>query len=98
MIIEHLGGDKFLTALGARDLVANDTGVSFTLIHDNPKGIHSVTISKEAVGFRVTCYGCIVPGSLQAPVRAMEIVAIPENLAAVLGKLTGIGPLQHRHL
>jgi hypothetical protein len=61
--------------------------------------IHSVTISVEPHrGFRVTGYGRLVPGLLQAPVRATEIAAIPENLAAVLGKLTGIEALQHRHL
>jgi len=98
MIIEHLGGEKFLMALGVRDLTVSDTDVSFTLIHDNPKGIHSVMISKEPSGFKVACYGRIVSGSLQAPVRATEFVAIPENLAAVLGKLTGIAALQHRHL
>jgi hypothetical protein len=99
LIVEHLGGQNFLASLGARDFVIDDTHLSFTLVHDNPKRVHSVTISIETRGgFKVACYGRIVPGSLRAPVLATENVAIPESLAAVLGKLTGIDALQHRHL
>lgn len=99
VIIGHLGGEKFLAGLGARDLVVDGTHFSFTLVHDNPRGIHSVTISIEPHGgFRVVCYGRIPPGSFRAPILATESVAIPESLAAVLGKLTGIDALRHRHL
>ena len=99
LIMGHLGGEKFLAGLGARNFAVDDTHFSFTLIHDNPKGVHSVTISIEPHGgFKVACYGQIVPGSFRAPLLAMESVAIPENLAALLGKLTGIDALQHRHL
>ncbi|HSB96258.1 MAG TPA: hypothetical protein VLC91_07415 [Spongiibacteraceae bacterium] len=99
LIIDHLGGEKFLAGLGARDFVIDGTHFSFTLVHDNSKGVHSVTISIEPRGgFKVACYGRIVPGSFQTPVLATESVAIPESLAAVLGKLTGIDTLRHRHL
>ena len=99
LIMGHLSGEKFLAGLGARDFAVDDTHFSFTLVHDNPKGIHSVTISIEPHGsFRVVCYGRIAPGSFHAPILATESVAIPESLAAVLGKLTGIDALRHRHL
>ena len=99
LIVEHLGGEKFLASLGARDFVIDDTHLSFTLVHDNTERVHSVTVSIEPHGgFKVACYGRIVPGSLRAPVIAKENVTIPESLAAVLGKLTGIDSLQHRHL
>ena len=62
LILEHLGGEKFLASLRARDLVIDDTHFSFTLVHDNPKRVHSVTISIEPRGgFKVACYGRIVP-------------------------------------
>ena len=99
MILEHLGGETFLTGLGARDFIADENGVTFTLGRDNPGKIHSVSITDEGHGrYKVTCYGRISPGSFHAPVRATEIVAIAENLASVLGRLTGIEALQHRHL
>jgi hypothetical protein len=98
-IIAHLGGEDFLANLGARDFVVDDAHLSFTLVHHNPKGVHSVTISVEPnEGFNIVCYGRIVPGSLTAPVLGKENVPIPENLAAVLGRLTEIDTLRHRHL
>ena len=99
LIIDHLGGEKFLASLGARNFVTDDTHLSFTFAHDNPKGVHSVTISIEPNGsFRMTCYGRIMAGSLHAPTLGTEKIAIAENFTAVLGKLTGIDALQHRHL
>ena len=98
-IIDHLGGEKFLMSLGARDFVVDDTHLGFTLIHDNPKGVHSVTISVEpSGGFKVSCYSGLEPSTFRATTLATENVATPENLAAVLGKLTGIDALQERHL
>ena len=98
-IIDHLGGEKFLADLGARDFVVDEGHVGFTFIHDNPKKVHSVTITIEPHGgFKVLCYGRLTPGTFRAPVVATENVAVSESLAAVLGKLTGIGALQHRHL
>src|SRR5262245_543924 len=98
-IIDHLGGERLLMSLGARDFVVDDTHVGFTLIHNNPKGVHSVTITAEPNGgFKVSCYGGLEPGTFHAATLATENVAAPENLAAVLGKLTGIDALQNRHL
>ena len=98
LIIDHLGGEKFLASLGARDFVIDETHVGFTLVHDNPKKVHSVTITVEPGGFKVSCYGRLAPGTFRAPVLAVENVAIPDSLAEVLGTLTGIDALKHRHL
>jgi hypothetical protein len=77
----------------------DESGISFTLIHQNPRGVHAVAICVEAAGhFRVTCYGRVPPGSIHPPVLGAVDVAIAENLAAALGNLTGIAALQHRHL
>ena len=72
--------------------------VGFTLVHENPKKVHSVTITVEPGGFKVSCYGRLAPGTFRAPVLAVESVAIPDSLADVLGTLTGIDALKHRHL
>jgi hypothetical protein len=99
LIIDHLGGEQFLVSLGARDFAIDETHVGFTLVHSNPKNVHSVTITIEANGgFKVLCYGQLSPRTFSAPVLATENVAIPDNLAEVLGKLTGITALQNRHL
>jgi hypothetical protein len=98
LIIDHLGGEQFLASLGARDFVIDETHVGFTLVHENPKKVHSVTITVEPGGFKVSCYGRLAPGTFRAPVLAVESVAIPDSLADVLGTLTGIDALKHRHL
>ena len=98
-IMDHLGGEGFLVSLGARDFVIDETSSSFTLIHDKPGGVRSVSITTDANGeFLVTCYGRIMPGALHAPVLGKEIVEIPENLASVVGRLIGIDALRDRHL
>ncbi len=99
VIVEHLGGEKFLATLGARDFAIDDSSFGFTFVHDNPKGVHSVVILVEPRGgFKVICYGRIAPGTFHAPMLGSESVAIAESLAAVLGKLTGIDAFKHRHL
>jgi hypothetical protein len=73
--------------------------LGFTLIHNNPKGVHSVAISVEPSGdFKVSCYGGLEPGTFRAATLATERVAVAEGLAAVVGKLTGIDALRDRHL
>jgi hypothetical protein len=57
LIIDHLGGEKYLASLGARDFVIDETHVGFTLVHDNPKKVHSVIITVE-------------PGASRSPVMA----------------------------
>ena len=53
LIIDHLGGEQFLASLGARDFAIDDTHVGFTLVHENPKKVHSVAITVEPGGFKV---------------------------------------------
>jgi hypothetical protein len=97
-VVSHLGGDNVLAAIGARQFVADDTCVSFRLGHANPKGVRSVVIATASDGFfSMQCYGERSPGSLTPPLVGMAQEIIPENLATVLGKLTGIEGIHHRH-
>lgn len=97
-IIAHLGGEDVLARIGAREFFTYDTHVSFELHHWNPKGVRSVVISTEAHGFfAIDCYGPIVPSTFKAPLVGKERKILPENLAMVLGQLTGIESMHHRH-
>ena len=97
-IITHCGGNERLAAIGARDFVFNHTHLSFKLIHPNPKGVRSVTISAQRGGnFEMDCFGPIPIGSLNPRRVASATGIVPENLATVLGQLTGIESLHHRH-
>jgi len=99
LIISHLGGKDLLIRLGAHNFVIDETHVSFTLDHKNPKGVHLLLISIEPNGkFVMTAKGPIKPGFLTAPTLGRVTVDIPDNLAAVFGSLTGIEILKHRHL
>jgi len=94
----HLGGDDVLAQIGAREFFSDGTRVSFRLHHSNPKGVHSVVISSEPHGFfNMECYGQVKPGTLTAPLVGTARGIIAENLASVLGKLTGIESIHHRH-
>ena len=95
-IISHLGGEDVLARIGARDLFTYDTHVSFELHHWNPKGVRSVVISTEPHGFfAMDCYGPIIPSSMKAQLVGKERKILPENLAMVLGQLTGIESNRH---
>lgn len=94
----HLGGSQTLRHLGAGPLVVDRRRVSFSLRHANPAGVHTVVIAREADGFyRMDCYGARAPGYLSAPRIASAGQIIAENLATVLGQLTGDEALHHRH-
>ena len=98
LIISHLGGKDFLAKLGAHGFVVDDTHVSFTLDHENPKGVHLISISIEPNGkFIMIAKGPIKAGFLTAPTLGRAIVDIPDNLATVFGSLTGIELMRHRH-
>jgi hypothetical protein len=72
--------------------------VSFQLSHANPKGVRSVVISVQPGGFfNMQCYGSIEPGTLAPPLVGTARQILPENLVTVLGKLTGIESIHHRH-
>lgn len=97
-VISHLGGENILTRIGARGFFTQGARVSFQLNRANPKKVHSVVISTEPHGyFRMDCYGEVVPGTLTAPLVGSAHAIIPENLATVLGQLTGIESIHHRH-
>ena len=94
----HLGGALWLQHLGAGPLVVDRRRVSFSLRHPNPRGVHTVVIAREADGlYRMDCYGAREPGYLSAPRVASAGQIIAENLATVLGQLTGDPALHHRH-
>ena len=97
-IVAHLGGEHVLAQIGARDFFSDGARVSFRLSPANPEGVRSVVISAEPNGFfSMGCYGEVARGTLTAPLvgSAREIIA--ENLATVLGRLSGIESIHHRH-
>jgi len=98
LVTAHLGGSRTLLHLGAGPLVVDRRRVSFSLRHSNPAGVHTVVIAREADGlYRMDCYGARMPGCLCAPRVASAGQIIAENLATVLGRLTGDETLHHRH-
>ena len=97
-VTAHLGGSQTLRHLGAGPLVVDRRRVCFSLAHANPAGVHTVVIAREADGlYRMDCYGARPPGHLSAPRIACAGQIVAENLATVLGRLTGDETLHHRH-
>jgi len=97
-IIRHFGGRERLHAIGARDLGADDRHVSFRLAHPNPGGVRSVVVTLEPNGtFVMNCYGPLTAETFTAQVVSGASGVIAENLATVLGRLTGIETLHHHH-
>ena len=94
----HLGGEERLARIGARSFVVDHDDVTFRLCHDNPSGAKTIVIRTEPGGlFSMKCYGALAPGCLSAPVVGQAWEIVPDNLATVLGKLTGLEELHHRH-
>ena len=97
-IITHLGGEHVLAQIGAREFFSDGERVSFRLSHANPKGVRSVVVSAQPNGvFSMECYGEIARGTLTAPLVGSAREIIPENLATVLGRLSGIESIHHQH-
>ena len=97
-VVSHLGGEHVLAQIGAGDFFSDGARVSFRLSHANPKGVRSVVISVQPNSlFNMECYGEVAPGTLTAPSLGSAREIIPENLATVLGRLTGIESIHHRH-
>jgi hypothetical protein len=97
-VVEHLGGVDRLAEAGAHDLIVDDNHVTFRLGRPNPQHVRSVTITAEPDGlFSMDCYGPLEPGTLHASLIANAKEILPENLATVLGQLTGIERLHHSH-
>lgn len=98
LIERRLGGSDALARLGASEFVADHDRVSFRLNKPNSQGVRTVVITLEAQDlFRMDCYGQRSPGCLSAPLVASAEDIIAENLATVLGHLTGIELIHHRH-
>lgn len=94
----HLGGAAVLKSLGASALAADHNHVSFTLGRANPKGIRTVVITAEPDGrYRMDCYAPRELGRLTAPRAASATGIVAENLATVLGQLSGVETIHHRH-
>lgn len=97
-VVRHLGGEERLKSLGARVSVNDDTHVSVKLLHPNPRGVRSVIISRRANGFfDMDCFGPLRPSSFSAPLLDKADNILPENLATVMGRLTGDERLHHHH-
>lgn len=94
----HLGGETVLAEIGACEFFCENARVSFRFHLSNPSNVHSVVISKEPRGrFKMECYGMIKPGTLTAPLVGEARDIVVENLATVLGQLTGLESIHHRH-
>lgn len=97
-VVAHLGGEARLKDLGARVYATDDAHVSVKLLHPNPCGVRSVTITARPGGlFAMDCFGPFRPDSFSAPIVGSAEEVIPDNLATVLGRLTGVEALHHRH-
>jgi hypothetical protein len=67
-IVAHLGGERVLAQIGPREFFSDGARVSFRLSHANPKGVHSVVISRQPNSvFSMECYGEVARGTLTAP-------------------------------
>jgi len=94
----HLGGDEVFEFLHAYDFVVNHDHVSFMIAKPNPNGVRAVVISVQTRNrLKMDCYGWRRPDSFSAPLVGTAKEIVPENLATVLGKLTGVEELHHRH-
>jgi hypothetical protein len=94
----HLGGETTLARVGAHAFILDRDDVTFRLFHENPAGVKTVVVKSEPEGrFRMKCFGALAKGALSAPLIAEADGIVPENLATVLGKLTGLDELHHRH-
>ena len=97
-IQQHLGGEAVLDRLLVHDMIADHGSATFRLGRANPKNVRTVVISLQPQGlFNMDCYGPRDAGALSAPLLASAKQIVPENLATVLGQLTGLEEIHHRH-
>lgn len=97
-VVSHLGGETRLKSLGARVFANDDAHVSVKLLHPNPRGVRSVIITARPNGFfGMDCFGPLRRDAFSAPLVDHADDILPENLATVMGKLTGDERLHHHH-
>ena len=97
-ITRHLGGEAVLNHLVVHDIIADHESATFRLGHANPLNVRTVVITVQPNGlFNMDCYGPRALGALSAPLVAAAKHIVPENLATVLGQLTGLEEIHHRH-
>ena len=97
-IVAHLGGSALLSEVGVHNFATDDSHVSFQFFRSNPRNVHAVTIALQSNGqYTMMCFGKLIPGTFTSPKLAEATDIIAENLATVLGQLTGIERLHHRH-
>lgn len=97
-VVTHLGGEARLQEIGARANAVEGGHVSLRMLHPNPRGVRSVIISEQPNGlYNMTCFGPISANAFRAETVGSAAAIVPESLASVLGMLTGLEKLHHRH-
>lgn len=95
-VVQQLGGEERLKSLGASATLNDETHVSVRFLHPNARGVRSVIITKRPNGFfDMDCFGPLRPGAFSAPLIDHADSILPENLASVMGRLTGDERLHH---
>jgi hypothetical protein len=94
----HLGGETMLARVGVKSFIPGPGNVTIRVSAHNPNNVKTVVISRQPDGFfKMACYGEIKPGTISAPRLKDAVQIIPENLATVLGQLTGMEMIHHHH-
>jgi hypothetical protein len=94
----HLGGETILAKIGVTSFIPGPGNVTFRILAHNPNEVKTVVISQQPGGFfKMVCYGEIKAGTVSAPHLGAAAQILPENLASVLGKLTGMEIIHHYH-
>jgi hypothetical protein len=94
----HLGGEAILARIGISSFIAGPGNVTFRLSAHNPNNVRTVVISQQPGGFfKMACYGEIKAGTVSAQNLGDAVQILPENLATVLGQLTGMEIIHHHH-
>ncbi len=91
-IVRRLGGEELLQQLRVQVVDEDDRRVSLCFNRRNPQGVRSAVITRQPDGvYNVNCFGHLSLSNFNAPPRGHALRVLPENLAAELARLTGIG-------
>jgi hypothetical protein len=97
-VLRHLGGQARLKELGARANPIDAGQVGLELLRPNPRGVRSVIITARPNGFfEMACFGPMRLDAFVAQPLGQADEIVPDSLATVLGKLTGLESLHHHH-